>query len=142
MATSKRGALYIEGLADTKKRFRALPKDVKAGADEQVREVARFVAAQTKAAASTRAEKKVATTIKAQKNSVSIGGGGKRQAAGSMALGTEFGGGRRPTTRQFRNHRGTQGYFFWPAIRRNSERIKAMWDEMVDELLREIANGR
>jgi len=139
VATSvKRGSLTVAGLADTQKAFRKLPKEIKAASDEQVRAVARLVASEAKAAASTRAERKAATTIKAQKNSVSLGGGGKRSRAGRMSLGTEFGGGATNRTRQFRPHRGTQGYFFWPSIRSNSERIKKMWDDMVDEILREL----
>lgn len=141
MATSvKRGSLSVAGLADTQAAFRKLPKDIRVGSDETVRAVARFVAAEAKAAASTPAERKAATTIKAQKNSVSLGGGGRKQAAGRMALGTEFGGRGRPTTQQFRTHRGTQGYFFWPSIRRNSTKIKEMWDEMVDEALKEFSS--
>lgn len=142
MANTKRQALYIDGLDVTMRKFKALPKAVKDGADEQVREVAKFVADQAVAAASTRAERKVAATIKAQKASVSIGGGGRKQAAGNMALGTEFGGRGRPTTMQFRPHRGKDGYFFWPSIRNNSAHIKQMWDDMVDGLLEDIADGR
>lgn len=136
-----RQSLYIAGLDETMRAFRKLPKDVKAGADEQVRAIAKYVADQTTAAASTRAERKAAGTIKAQKASVSLGGGGKRQAAGNMALGTEFGGRGRPTTRQFRAHRGRDGYFFWPTIRANSGTIKKKWDDLVEGLLEDIANG-
>lgn len=141
MANTKREALYIDGLDVTIKRFRSLPKDVRDGADELVREIPKFVAGNAVAAASTRAERKAASTIKAQKNTVSLGGGGKRQAAGSMALGTEFGGRARKTTQQFRAHRGRDGYFFWPSIRANSGQIKQMWDDMVDGILEDIADG-
>lgn len=141
MASTKRQALYIDGLDVTMAKFRALPKAVREGADEKVREVTKFVATNAVSAASTRAERKAATTIKAQKNTVSLGGGGKRNRAGSMALGTEFGGRGRPTTRQFRAHRGKDGYFFWPSIRANSAQIKQMWDDLVDELLEDIADG-
>ncbi len=141
MANTKREALYIDGLDDTMRRFRALPRDVKAAADEQVRAVAKFVAAEAITAASTSAERKVSATIKAQKNTVSLGGGGKRSRAGNMALGTEFGGRGRTTTQQFRPHRGRDGYFFWPSIRSNSSTIKQMWDDLVDELLEDIADG-
>ncbi len=142
MANTKREALYIEGLDATLRRFRSLPKDAKAAADEQVREVAKFVASEAITAASTPAEHKAAGTIKAQKNTVSLGGGGKRNRAGSMALGTEFGGRARPRTQQFRPHRGRDGYFFWPSIRANSSTIKQMWDDLVEGLLEDIANGR
>lgn len=135
MANTKRQALYIDGLDETMAKFRALPSDVKKAADDQVRAVAKFVAAETSAAASTRAEQKAAGTIKAQKNSVSLGGGGKNSRAGNMALGTEFGGRARKTTQQFRAHRGRDGFFFWPTIRANSSKIKKMWDDLVDEAL-------
>lgn len=134
MANTSRQALYIKGLDETMASFRALPADVKKGADEQVRAIARFVADQTSAAASTRAEQKAAGTIKAQKSSVSLGGGGKKSRAGNMALGTEFGGRGRKTTQQFRAHRGRDGYFFWPTIRANSSKIKKMWDDLVEDL--------
>ncbi len=135
MANAKRQALYIEGLDETMAKFRALPSDVKKAADDQVRAVAKFVASEATSAASTKAEHKAATTIKAQKASVTLGGGGKNNRAGSMALGTEFGGRGRKTTQQFRPHRGRDGYFFWPSIRANSSTIKQMWDDLVDEAL-------
>lgn len=133
MARGIRSDLYIDGLGETIRAFKKLPKDVKAESDDQVREIARFVAGATKAAASTRAEQKVAGTIKSQKNSVSLGGGGRGSRAGNMALGTEFGGRGRSTTQQFRPHLGTQGYFFWPTIRANSGRIKKMWEDVLEE---------
>lgn len=141
MANTKREALYIEGLDETIRRFRALPKDVKAGADELVREIPKFVASNAVAAASTAAERKAARSIKSQKNTVSLGGGGKKNREGRMALGTEFGGRARPRTQQFRAHRGKDGYFFWPSIRANSEQIKKMWDDLVEGLLEDIADG-
>ena len=55
--------------------------------------------------------------------------------AGLMTLGTEFGGGRRRTTLQFRTHRGRDGYMFWPNIRHHSDTIKKMWDEILIELI-------
>jgi hypothetical protein len=125
--------VQVDGLDETMKVFRSLPKDIQAGADELVRDIARLVASEAQGAATTRAERKAATSIKAQKASVSIGS--PSGAAGQMALGTEFGGQRRKTTMQFRPHRGRQGYFFWPSIRSSSERIKRMWDELVDGLI-------
>lgn len=135
-----RQSLYIEGLDVTLRAFRALPADVKKGADEQVREVARLVRDSTIAAASTPAERLAATTIKAQKASVSLGG--PRRAAGQMALGTEFGGRRRKSTQQFRPHRGKDGYFFWPTIRANSTRIKAMWDQLLEDVINGVTDGK
>jgi hypothetical protein len=137
-----RQSFYIQGLDETVRAFRALPADVKKGADEQVRAITQFVAQETRAAARTPAELKAATTIKAQKNSISLGGGGKRDRAGNMALGTEFGGQRRKTTMQFRSHRGKTGYFFWPTIRANSSKIKQMWDDVLSKALEDFSHGR
>lgn len=138
MATTKRQALYIDGLQETLDRFRRFPKAVKDAADEEVRAIAKYVAGEATQAASTAAERKAAGSIKAQKNTVSLGGGGKKNREGRMALGTEFGGGATKRTRQFRTHRGTQGYFFWPSIRANSSTIKQRWDDLVDGLAQEI----
>lgn len=133
-----RQSLYIEGLDETLRTFRRLPPELNKAADQEVRAIARLVADDTVAAATTKAERKVAGTIKSQKASVSLGGGGRRRAAGNMALGTEFGGRKRKTTQQFRPHRGKDGYFFWPTIRADADRIKRMWDDLVDKLLREV----
>jgi hypothetical protein len=135
VATSKRQSLYVAGLPETLKAFRALPKEVKAASDQAIRDVTAFVASATIGAASTPAEQLAASTIKSQKNSVSLGGGGKRNRAGGMALGTEFGGQSRPRTMQFRPHRGREGYFFWPTIRDNSDQIKQMWDDLLEDAI-------
>lgn len=127
-----RSGMYIEGLGETIAAFKRLPKDVRDEADEQVRAIAQMVAAETRAAASTPAERKVADTIKSQKASVTLGGGGRKNRAGNMALGTEFGGQGSKTTMQFRKHRGRDGYFFWPKIRDLSDRIVEMWDQVME----------
>ncbi len=136
-----KSGLYIEGLGETIAAFKRLPKDVRDEADEQVRAIAQMIASETRSAASTAAENKAADTIKAQKNSVSLGGGGKRNRAGNMALGTEFGGRARKTTQQFRPHRGKDGYFFWPTIRANSGRIVQMWDDVMDRAVERWSRG-
>jgi hypothetical protein len=141
VAKASRQALYIEGLDETLRAFRALPKEVKDEADDLVREISGFVAEVTRDAASTKAEVKAAESIRSQKNSVSIGGGGKRDRAGNMALGTEFGGQARKTTMQFRKHRGRTGYFFWPTIRGNSEIIKKKWDDLLEKVTDRWAHG-
>ena len=48
----------------------------------------------------------------------------KRQVTrGDVFFGAEFGGGARPTTRQFLRHRGRSGYFFWPTVRKHKADI-------------------
>jgi hypothetical protein len=65
---------------------------------------------------------------------VTLGGG-----AYPFAPGAEFGGGRRPTTQQFKPWRGSgsgAGYFVWPTIRDNSEQIEQDWTEGVEDLFK------
>jgi hypothetical protein len=54
-------------------------------------------------------------------------------------LGAEFGGGRRPTTRQFPRWRGSgsnAGYFVYPTIRAESDDITRQLEDAVRDLLR------
>lgn len=61
--------------------------------------------------------------------------GGSRQTVGGVIMGAEFGGQRRPTTRQFRPHRGTIGYFLWPAVRAHSDRTQALYSAALDDAM-------
>jgi hypothetical protein len=61
--------------------------------------------------------------------SLSIGGTGA-----PAALGHEFGGGKKPTTRQFPVHKGREGYFFYPTIRRHTDELVEMFGDAVEEI--------
>jgi hypothetical protein len=63
---------------------------------------------------------------------------GSRQTVGDVIWGAEFGGRGRPTTQQFQPHRGTQGYFLWPAVRDNSDDIQRLYSEALDTALGKI----
>ena len=66
---------------------------------------------------------------------------GARQTVGDVMWGAEFGGGRRPTTRQFRPWRGSgsdAGYILYPAVRRNAERTGELYSEALDAALQEL----
>lgn len=55
-------------------------------------------------------------------------------AGEEFALGAEFGGGSRPTTRQFQPWRGRgadAGYFLYPAIRDNSAQIIEQFEQVI-----------
>lgn len=69
-----------------------------------------------------------------------VGSGGNawagiRLGSHPAALGAEFGGQGRPTTMQFRPHRGTEGYAVYPTIRRDSEDIEREWTESITDLM-------
>lgn len=63
---------------------------------------------------------------------------GKKQTVGDVIWGAEFGGGRRPETRQFPPHRGRLGYFLWPTVRANSRDIKDRYSRALDAALQEL----
>ena len=52
------------------------------------------------------------------------------------ALGAAFGGQGRPTTQQFQPHLGTRGYFLYPQIRDNAERITETYENHLKDLIR------
>lgn len=62
-----------------------------------------------------------------------VGGG----ANAPMFFGDEFGGGARPRTRQFRPHRGRDGYVLYPLLRRRTETAEKDWLSIADALLLE-----
>jgi hypothetical protein len=55
---------------------------------------------------------------------------------GDVFRGSEFGGGRRKTTRQFLRHRGRSGYFFWPTVRKNRENIAKLYLQGIDQVVK------
>lgn len=66
---------------------------------------------------------------------------GSRQTVGDVWAGAEYGGGRRPTTRQFAPWRGSgqgAGYFLWPAVRANRRQIHDRYSAALDDALQEL----
>ncbi len=57
------------------------------------------------------------------------------QTIGNLIWGAEFGGGKRPTTTQFKAHLGHTGYFLWPTIRHDSDEIDATYSEALADAL-------
>lgn len=58
---------------------------------------------------------------------------------GDVFFGAEFGGGARPTTRQFLRHRGRSGYFFWPTVRKKKNQIATEYLNAIDKVLNTLA---
>jgi len=56
-------------------------------------------------------------------------------------FGAEFGGGARPTTRQFLRHRGQSGYFFWPTVRKRKNAIAKEYLDGMDRVVKELGIG-
>ena len=56
-------------------------------------------------------------------------------------FGAEFGGGARPTTKQFLRHRGQSGYFFWPTVRKRKNEIAKEYLDGLDRVVKELGIG-
>ena len=141
----------IEDLPGILRRLSKLPKT----AQQEIRAAAQAIAdeeagrIQAAAAGSSRQAAAIAQFIKSRRDRVpAISAGGSRKSglasgakAGEIFFGAEFGGGARWTTQQFRPHQGTVGYFFYPTLRADQERMVQRWLSAVNAIEREWTNG-
>lgn len=65
----------------------------------------------------------------------------RKVTAGDIFFGSEFGGGRRPSTRQFPPWVGKTGYWFWPTVRAHLPRLRREYIRTLDELADKWAKG-
>ena len=143
-----RVAVEVHGLTETTRAFRKYGKEankeIRAASKRAVETVTpTLIAAMTSDSAQSRL---VAGTVRAVSDRVPAlaAGGAKRVKnstgasvpSGDVFFGAEFGGGGRPTTQQFRPHRGTEGYAFYPAFRKNFSRIIDAYYDGLDRLER------
>lgn len=152
MATQKirTGDVQISGLRELNKALKDLPGDLEKELPKTSKRVAGFVAddAHSNALSLGGVAAKVAPSIKAVggAKSAGVGFGG---AAYPMGGGAEFGAGRDTQRtrssgtyigfRQFQEWRGNDsnaGYFVYPSIRSNSDRIVEEYTQSVDDLLK------
>lgn len=121
-----------DGLDDLRRDLRGFAAALPGELDEASREVADLVAgdAQSLAEGLGGTAGHVAPSVQADGESVTLGG-----TAYPMAAGAEFGGRGRPTTQQFEPYRAA-GYFLYPAIRRNDERIESTYVDHIGDLQR------
>lgn len=135
--SGRAGHVRVEGLDGLLKSFNRLGPELNKEIRQAAKDVAKAVANDIKAAATTPQQKLAARTVRPQLDRVpSISAGGsvvlrktRKLASGEkrdrtfpltgsdIFFGAEFGGQARPTTMQFPKHLGRTGYFFWPTIR-------------------------
>ena len=144
MATGseKATAFEIKGLNQLLRVLNKLPKDLQ----NDIRDASNAIASDLgegakNAAAGNRQAALAATGLKVKRDRVptiraagTIRPGLKAQ---DIFFGAEFGGGRRPTTQQFRPHRGQDGYWLYPTARARGKRYFEMWAEAVDKAFKQ-----
>ena len=132
--------INIEGLEELSRALKELDSDLPKELRKANKEVATFVASDARSAASglggvaAKAAPSVKPSAGATYAGVALGGG-----AYPFAAGAEFGGQGRPTTMQFQPWRGSgpgAGYFLYPTITRNSDRIEDEYGTALDDLIR------
>lgn len=62
-----------------------------------------------------------------------------RPKASQVVFGAEFGGRKRKTTQQFRPHLKKTGYWMWPTIREDQERMLIRWTEAANAAIRKAS---
>jgi hypothetical protein len=142
MASSKirTGDIRVEGLRELSRALKEIGPDLQAELRTTNRGVAEREASNAVSAANSigGVAAKTAPSIRATAGvrSAGVGFGG---AAAPYGAGAEFGGGRRPTTRQFKEWRGSgpdAGYFVYPTIRRDADAILDDYVDAVNDVIR------
>lgn len=138
MAKIRTGDIRIQGLDEVNKALKAIGPDARKELKKASKEAADLVANSSRSTASSLGgvAAHVAPSIRATPSmtgsaAVSIGG-----SAYPMAGGAAFGGRGRPTTQQFQPFRGKEGYFLYPDIRKNADRIEETYTDAIDAIIR------
>lgn len=137
MPTDRSQAVRVQGLAEFQRELKKagadLPKQL-AGAN---RDAAQVVATQAVSNLTSLGgvAARIAPTVKAaaeqRRSKVTLGGPQHPEA-----MGAEFGGQGRPTTQQFRPHRGREGYGLYPAVRETEDEFMRTYEQMLGVLMR------
>ena len=131
------GTIKVEGLTELNRGLRAISKEAQGDLKEASRKVAEFVAADAKAAATSQGgvAAHVAPSI-ARVGGVSGAGVAFGGARYPMAGGAEFGSIKYKQFKPWRGNSSDAGYFVYPSIRRDADRIVTEFQQAVDDLLR------
>ncbi|MGC4106047.1 MAG: hypothetical protein QM753_06790 [Thermomicrobiales bacterium] len=140
----------IDGLAEMRARIRALPRTAQVELRDAAQAIAddEVVRIRRAAAGSSAQSARLAGFIRATRDRMpAISAGGNRRGgfsggatAGQVFFGAEFGGEGRATTMQFRPHRGREGYFFFPTLREDQDRMLARYQQALAQIEREWAS--
>jgi hypothetical protein len=134
---AKSDGVSVDGLARLRRDLKAVSGDAAKELSAAGKDVASFVADDARGAASGLGG--VAAHVAPSIRAAAAAGGGAIALGGAaypMAAGAEFGGQGRPTTQQFKPHLGRTGYFVYPTIRRDSDRIESEFLGKLDDLMR------
>ena len=127
----------VDGIAELHRALKRLDPELEKELKRANKSIAQFVADDARAAAYTLGSvaAKVAPSIKANAGSgwagISLGG-----SAYPMAGGAEFGSYRYHQFQPWRGNSSDAGYFMYPAIRQDADRIETEWKDAADAAIR------
>ena len=126
-------AAEVRGLKELQRELRAADPELARQLQQVNKRLVESVADEARSAAgasvSTRSKASIRPQASGREARVTAGG-----ARVPEFYGQEFGGGRRPRTRQFPPHRGREGYFLWPTVRRRLRTAAEEWADIFDEI--------
>lgn len=142
-------SIRAEGVQETLRAFRGLPKEASAELREAAQDLAREMADEARAAGRAEGHQAalVAATVKAARDRVPVvqaGGtkrlGSRRAPAWKLLFGSEFGSDR---FSQFpHHHQGNKGIWFFPTVEAMSSRIIKRWEQAADRVLAAFTRER
>lgn len=126
-------AAKVRGLKELQRELRAADPELARQLQQVNKRLVEGVANEARSAAgpsvSTRAKGSIRPQASGREARVTAGG-----ARVPEFYGQEFGGGARPRTRQFPPHRGREGYFLWPTVRRRLRTASDEWADIFDDI--------
>lgn len=146
-STSLKFNVKIAGVTETLAAFRNLPKEANDELRTATLELAKTLAAQVQQSARSEGRQAalMADTVKAARDRVPVitAGGAKRvgrnkKPAYKLLFGSEFGSAKR---KQYKPHRGRQGYWFFPIVEKEAPEIAKAWDDVAQTILARFAAG-
>lgn len=143
MARPTKFTIALDGVPELRRVYRTLDVDARRLARERTKKISETEATRIKNAASTPQQRLIAGTVRARQArepTIVMGGAARlpsrsrrrrQPTAGDLVFGAEFGAQRYP---QFPRHRGRTGYFFWPTLRADTDRMFTEWATVIREL--------
>lgn len=126
-------AAEVRGLKELQRELRAADPELARQLQQVNKQLVESVADEARSAAAASVSNRSKASIRPQAS-----GREARVVAGGPRVpefyGQEFGGGKRPRTRQFPPHRGREGYFLWPTVRRRLRVASEEWADIFDEI--------
>lgn len=134
---AKSQGVRVKGLNELSRSLREMEGGFRDELKEANREAAELVARESRSAAyalggvAAKAAPSLRASAGFNRAGVTLGGNSY-----PYALGAAFGGRGRPTTQQFQPHLGREGYFLYPEIRTNADRITETYENHLQDLVR------